>query len=120
MKDIKKMIIAIIAMVALLTIATTAVAARNEKPQTVGGWTEEQVKEITPEMQKIFDEATDKLIGVDYKAVELIGTQIVNGTNYKFLAESQVVYPGAEKQTVIITIYKDLAGNVSVLDIVNK
>ena len=120
MKDIRKMIIAMIAMVALLTIATTPVAARNEKPQTVGGWTETEVKEITPEMQKIFDEATDKLIGVDYKAVELIGTQIVNGTNYKFLAESQVVYPGAEKQTVIITIYKDLDGNVSVLDIVNK
>ena len=112
----KKMIIAAIAAVAMLT-GTAAVTAQYEDTKTVGGWTETEVKEITPEMQEIFDEATGQLIGVDYEAVELLETQIVNGTNYKFLAESRVVYPGAEKKTVIITIYRDLAGNVSVLDI---
>lgn len=120
MKNITKMIIAIVAMLTLITIAATAVAAKNENRQTVGGWSEPEVTEITPEMQEIFDEATDKLIGVNYKAVELLETQLVNGTNYKFLAESQVVYPGAQKKTVIITVYRDLAGNVSVLDIAEQ
>ena len=117
MTDIKKMIIAIIALLTLITIATTAVAAKGADTEIVGGWTENKETEITPEMQEIFDEATDKLIGVDYKAIELIETQLVNGTNYRFLAESTVVYPGAETETKVITIHKALDGTVTILDI---
>ena len=80
-------------------------------------WDAVEETEITPEAREIFDEATDKLIGVDYKAIDLIETQIVNGTNYKFRAESRVVRPGAETKTVIITIHKALDGTVTILDI---
>ncbi len=112
-KNMTKTFIAAAAVIAML--AGTAAQADNK--EILGGWTEAQETEITPEIQEIFDEAADKLIGVDYEAIELLETQIVNGTNYKFLAESRVVYPGAEKKTVIVTVYRDLAGNVSVLDI---
>lgn len=100
------------AVIALL--AGTAMTTENT--QKTGGWSETE-KEISPEMQEMFDEATDELIGVNYEAVELIGTQLVNGTNYMFLAESQVVYPGAEKGTAIVTIHQALDGTVSILNI---
>ena len=92
------------AVIALLTGA----AAMNNTADT---------QMIAPEAQELFDEATEKLIGVDYKAIDLIETQIVNGTNYKFKAESRIVRPGAEKKTVTVTIHKALDGTVTILDI---
>jgi hypothetical protein len=117
--EVRKMLKAMIAgacAVAMLT-GTAAMANHNTDTQTLGGYTKEEITEISEEMIEIFDEATDMLIGVDYEAVEFIGRQIVNGTNYQFKAEKQVVYPGAEKEEVIITVHQALDGTVSVLSI---
>ena len=111
-----KAMIAGAAVIAMLT-GTAAMTNHNTDTQTPGGYTKEETTEISEEMIEIFDEATDKLIGVDYEAVEFIGRQIVNGTNYQFKAEKQVVYPGAEKEEVIITVHQALDGTVSVLSI---
>ncbi len=109
--------------VAMLT-GTAVMANHNtdaETPvthtETPGGWTPAEETVMSEDMQEIFDEATDKLIGVNYEAVEFIGKQIVNGTNYQFKAEKQIVYPGAEKEEVIVTVHMDLDGTVSVLSI---
>jgi hypothetical protein len=110
-----KAMVAGAAVIAMLT--GTAMANHNTDTQTLGGYTKEETTEISEEMIEIFDEATDKLIGVNYEAVEFIGRQIVNGTNYKFRAEKQVVYPGAEKEEVIITVHQALDGTISVLSI---
>ena len=110
-----KSMIAGAAVIALLTGA--AAMNKTADTQTLGGWTAVEETEITTEAQEIFDEATASLIGVDYEAVELIETQIVNGTNYKFRAESRVVRPGAEKKTVIITIHKGMDGTVTLREI---
>lgn len=91
----------------------------NENSDIAGGWKETESTAITPEMNELLDKATESLIGVEYEAVELLETQLVNGTNYKFLAETQVVSSSAEKRMAIITIYKDPAGNVTVLEIEN-
>lgn len=114
-KIMKKMFIAAIAAIAILT-GTANIAAQHET-NDVGGWTEPEISELTPEMQQIFDEATAKLIGMNCRAIRLLGREIVNGTNYRFLAESQPIYPGSQKKTVIITIYQDLAGNAKILDV---
>ena len=100
-----KSMIAGAAVIAMLTGAAMNNTAKTE--ETV----------INEDAKAIFDEATEKLIGVNYEAIELIETQLVNGTNYKFRAESQVVYPGAEKKEAIITIHKALDGTVTILDI---
>ena len=117
-----KAMIAGAAAIAMLT-GTAAMASHHTdaltpvaRTETLGGWTPAETV-ITEDMQEIFDEATDKLIGVDYEAVELMERQIVNGTNYKFKAEKQIVYPGAEKEEVIVTVHMDLDGTVSVLSI---
>jgi len=110
-----KTMIAGAAVIALLT--GTAAMNKTADTNTLGGWTAVEETEITTEAQEIFDEATEKLIGVDYKAIELIETQIVNGTSEGFRAESRVVRPGAEKKTVTVTIHKALDGTVTILDI---
>ena len=92
----------------------------TENKEILGGWIESDEPEMTEELKEIFEIATEDLIGVKYEVIELLETQIVSGTNYKFLAEKQVVYPGSEKETVIVTVYKDLMGRVSILDIEPK
>lgn len=111
----KNRIIAAAAAILILTGCASSAAHNNTSP--AGGWNEPETTLITPAAQEIFDEATGMLIGMDCKAVKLLATEIVNGTNYKFLAVSQPVYPGSMKKTVTITIYQDLEGNVKILDV---
>lgn len=85
--------------------------------ELVGGWQKAESSELTDEARAAFEKATKGLVGVDYKPVALLGTQVVAGTNYRILCEATVVYPGAETQKVVMTIYEDLDGNASILSI---
>ena len=85
--------------------------------ELLGGWQKADSPELTDEARAAFEKATEGLVGVDYKPVELLGTQVVAGTNYRILCEATVVYPGAETENVVMTIYEDLDGNASILSI---
>ncbi len=89
----------------------------SQDTEQVGGWTQPASPAITKEAQAAFDKAMEDFTGVSYKPVELLGTQVVAGTNYRFLCDAQVVYPGAELYQAIVTVYEDLDGNASILDI---
>ena len=57
------------------------------------------------------------LLGASYEAQELVATQVVAGTNYKFLANgTRTTFP-ITKGTYYIYINEDLQGNISLLDI---
>ncbi len=92
-------------------------AEEKKESAAVGGWEEAQDGTITEDLQELFDKAMEGLVGVDYSPIELLEKQIVSGTNYRFLCESRVVYPGAAVRKAVVTIYEDLEGNVSILDI---
>ena len=109
----------LIAAAAVIALMTGKVSFTQTDMTKLGGYTETENTAVTPEMQKIFDEAMNDMIGVNYTAKEMIGKQIVNGTNYRFLCDSQVVYPGAEKEEVIVTVHVTLDGSISVLSIEN-
>ena len=85
--------------------------------ELVGGWQKVESPELIDEAKAAFEKATEGLLGVDYKPVALLDTQVVAGTNYRILCEATVVYPGAETQKVVMTIYEDLDGNASILSI---
>ena len=85
--------------------------------ELVGGWQKAESPELTDEAKAAFEKATEGLLGVGYKPVALLGTQVVAGTNYRILCEATVVYPGAETHEVVMTIYEDLDGNASILSI---
>jgi hypothetical protein len=91
----------------------------EEKHPVTGGLSETEDGAISQEMQEIFDKATAKIIGVDYTPVELIGTQIVNGINYRFLCKAKTFSPSATARKVVVTVYQKLNGEAVVLDIVN-
>lgn len=67
--------------------------------------------------QEIFDEAMSGMTGCDYTATQMIEIQLVNGTNYKFIAKSTPVYPGAKTKTVQVTVHESLDGEISIYDI---
>ena len=92
-------------------------AEEKKESAAVGGWEEVQDGTITEDLQELFDKAMEDLVGVDYTPIELLEKQIVSGTNYRFLCESRAVAPGAQAKEVMVTIYKDLSGNVSITDI---
>ena len=55
---------------ALIALLTGTAAVSNT--HALGGYTPVEETTITEEMQEIFDEATDKLIGVNYVPVQMI------------------------------------------------
>ncbi|BEV05842.1 hypothetical protein [Chryseobacterium gambrini] len=52
-----------------------------ETKELVGGWT--AYHPLTPEDQKVFDEAMNGFVGVKYQP-QSVSTQVVNGTNYRY------------------------------------
>jgi len=102
---------------AMMMASLAGCQTNKESEMIVGGWTTVDDGTVTEDLQEIFDKATESLIGVNYKVIELLEKQIVSGTNYKFLCEATAVSPNAKPKQVIVTIYEDLNGNVKVTDI---
>ena len=72
---------------------------------------------LSEEEQKVWDKALDGFTGVGYEPITLLGTQVVAGTNYAFLAKSTVIVPGADTTLSVVTVYEDLEGNCEILSI---
>lgn len=83
----------------------------------VGGYTDVEDGTITDELKQLFDSVFDGFTGASYEPVELVATQVVAGTNYKFLANGTKTTNPIIKGTYYIYINKDLDGNISLLDI---
>lgn len=82
-----------------------------------GGWQQPDSPAMTDAASEAFNKAVEGLVGVDYTPVALLSTQVVAGTNYRILCEATVVYPGAETHYVVVTVYEDLEGNASILNV---
>ena len=67
-----------------------------------------------PAANAAFKKAISELDGVSYKAVAVLGTQIVAGTNYAILCKATPVYPDAAPEVKVMYIYEDLAGNAEI------
>lgn len=89
----------------------------SNQEEILGGYVEVEDGTLTDELNDIFDTALEGLIGANYKAVKLISTQVVSGTNYKFLAEGTKTTNPITSGTYYVTIYQDLQGNVELLNI---
>lgn len=83
----------------------------------MGGWTVAQDPTITPELKAVFDKGMEGLIGVNYVPVLYLGSQVVAGTNHAFLCQATVVVPDAQPEWMVVYLYQDLQGEISVLDI---
>lgn len=72
-----------------------------------GGW--RPFEKVSPDAQKVFDEAFHGFVGSDYKTLA-VTSQLVNGTNYIFAANAHPVYPNSHDYPVLIRIFKPLNG----------
>ncbi len=88
-----------------------------EKENLPGGWAEVTDKTITDELKDIFSKALEGLMGASYEPLELVATQVVAGTNYRFLAKGTKTTNPVTNGTYYVEVYKDLSGNVSLLNI---
>ena len=100
---------------ALLLISAAAFA----EGLTTGGWKPADSPAITEENKALFEKGTEKLLGVDYTPVAFLGSQIVAGTNYCFLAQAKSVIPDAQPSFKLVFLYEKLDGTVEVLSIVD-
>ena len=73
---------------------------------TLGGWNIDDVKvcNLPQKAQSVFTAVTSELTGADYEPVAYLGSQTVNGTNYKILAIKTPVVPNGEKSFVKIIV----------------
>ena len=74
-----------------------------------GGWSGFSFK-ITPEAQKVFDQALKGFVGVKYTPLAF-ATQVVAGLNYCFLCKAQVVAPGTSEYAALVNIYAPPGGD---------
>ena len=81
---------------------------------TLGGWNLDDVKgcNLPQKVQSAFTAVTSDLVGADYEPICYLGSQTVNGINYRVLALSRAVVPNAEKKIVKMIIHEELDGSV--------
>lgn len=112
--EVNRMLKSVIA-ISLAALLTGNTAAAYSTPINSCGSFEETI--LTVEDQEIFDEATADLDGFHYEAIQMIEKQLVNGTNYKFIAKSTAASPGAKPKTVQVTVHQSLSGELSIIEI---
>ena len=106
----KKMTALILCIVMLMGVALA-------EGQLAGGWKAAENPEITEDVQELVKKGLDGLVGVGYVPVAYLGSQVVAGTNHAILCQATVIYPDAQPSFVILYLYEDLQGNVSILNI---
>ena len=63
-----------------------------------------------------FERAMNGLVGVSYKPVMYVGSQVVKGMNYYIVAEARLIYPNSEPYAAMICI-NEFQGNVGLVGI---
>ncbi len=123
----KKIIAVIIAAVMLLGLAgcgKNEVKAEAETMENTeetisvpGGWEKTEDPSVPDHVKDLFDRITEKLLGMEYVPVAYIGSQIVNGTNYRILCRIAPVVPDGKETWAIVTIHEELDGEGSLLEV---
>ena len=101
----------------LPAFADTSGSVKSASSTLLGGWTANKSYvslSKNPAAKSAFKKATKNLVGVTYKAIAVLGTQVVSGTNYAILCKTAVVRPGAEPEMKIMYVYEDLSGNCKI------
>ena len=89
----------------------------NTAEELVGGFIEVEDRTLTDELKEIFNKAYEGYTGMSLEPVELYQTQVVAGINYKFVCSGTKTTNPPIHGTYFVTVYKDLQGNCSIIDI---
>ncbi len=86
---------------------------------TLGGWNLEEVKGVAlpQKVQSAFTAVTGELVGADYEPIAFLGSQVVNGTNYRIIAIQRLVVPNGEKRIVKMILHEAIDGTASLVSV---
>ena len=82
-----------------------------------GGWTNAADPTVTEHVAALVATVLEEQDGLSIMPVAYLGSQVVAGTNHAILCQTAPVVPDPVPSWVILYLYEDLQGNVSVLDI---
>lgn len=113
----KKLLCLVLAGLLVLSLGVSALAEESEP--LVGGWTptEGDPTQIPEEVLTAFAKATEDLEGCTYTPVALLAAQVVAGTNYCLLCQTQIVIPEAPVGYALVYFYEALDGSASLLKV---
>ena len=79
----------------------------------LGGWNLEDVKgcNLPQKVQSAFTAVTGDMTGAEYEPIAYLGSQIVNGTNYRILCKRRLVIPNSQPTLVKMIIHEELDGS---------
>ena len=85
----------------------------------VGGWNLDEVKgcNLPQKVQSAFTAITGDMTGADYEPIAYLGSQIVNGTNYRIIAIQRLVLPNSHPRIVKMIIHEETDGSVSLVSV---
>ncbi len=85
----------------------------------VGGWNLDEVKgcNLPQKVQSAFTAVTGDMTGADYEPIAYLGSQIVNGINYRILCKRRLVIPNSEPSLVKMIIHEETDGSVSLVSV---
>ena len=91
--------------------------AKEETVPPDGGWAPNetiQTEILTKDAKDAFELAMKSYNGLPMDPAVLLGTQLVSGTNFAYLAKVKLLPRNAASGWYIVTVYRDLKGNASV------
>jgi len=93
--------------------------SRGGKIMILGGWNLDEVKgcNLPQKVQSAFTAVTGDMTGADYEPIAYLGSQIVNGINYRILCKRRLVIPNSEPSLVKMIIHEETDGSVSLVSV---
>ena len=85
----------------------------------LGGWDLDEVKgcNLPQKVATDFTAVTSELVGAEYEPIAYLGSQQVNGTNYRILALMRTVTATPEKKLVKMIINEAPDGSVRLVSV---
>lgn len=115
MKTAKKVFSFLMAMVCLFALSSGF--AVEERASLDGGWTPYETIQapiLTKDAKDAFALAMESYNGLPMEPAALLGTQLVSGTNYAYLAKVKLLPENAASGWYFVEVYQDLKGNAEV------
>lgn len=118
MKKYRLLICLFIAITLLTGCKNKKESEKNDDKNLSGGWevatNVKYVKGMNKEAKEVFDKAIENYTGLTLEPYALLGTQVVSGTNYMYLAMGTTVSQNPVSNWKIVVIYKDLNNKVEI------
>ena len=113
----KKLLCFVLAGLMALSLCVSALAEATDP--LLGRWipTEGDSTQIPEEVLTAFAKATEDLEGCTYTPVALLAAQVVAGTNYCLLCQTQIVTPDAPVGYALVYFYEALDGSAHLLKV---